>query len=93
MRLLGCLLHISRGSLTNGVHRTCELLVPVYDAQLRSVLASKVLAMDETHVQKDRPPNPWARRPDERNLNKPAGYFKRTILWSTTWSPAVIRAK
>lgn len=26
--------HISRGSLTNWVHRTCDLLLPVYEAQL-----------------------------------------------------------
>jgi hypothetical protein len=49
--------HISRGSLTNWVHRTCDLLVPVYEAQLQSVLASKVLAMDETPIKAGRKKN------------------------------------
>ena len=52
--------HIGRGTLTNWVHRTCDLLVPVYEAQLRSVLSSRVLAMDETPIkvgrQKNKPP-------------------------------------
>jgi transposase len=51
--------HLSRGTLTNLVHRTAELLEPVYEAQLDSILASKVLAMDETPIKagrKHRPP-------------------------------------
>jgi len=52
--------HIGRGSLTNWVHRTCELLAPVYEAQLRSILASDVLAVDETPLKagrrKNKPP-------------------------------------
>ena len=49
--------HISRATLTNWVHRSCDLLVPVYEAQLRSILASKVLAMDETPIKAGRKKN------------------------------------
>lgn len=59
-RMAACGVHIGRGSLTNWVHRTCDLLVPVYEAQLQSVLSSHVLAMDETPLKagrkKDKPP-------------------------------------
>ncbi len=39
---------LSRSTLTNYVHRAACLLKPIYDALLRSILRSKVLAMDET---------------------------------------------
>ena len=45
---------VSRGALTNWVHRAAELLRPVYDAQLRHILLSKVLAMDETPIRAGR---------------------------------------
>ena len=52
--------HISRGSLTNWVHRCAELLAPIDAAQLASILASSVLAMDETPLkvglEKGKPP-------------------------------------
>jgi transposase len=52
--------HISRGSLTNWVHRSAELLAPIHGAQLTSILASSVLAMDETPLKvglkKGKPP-------------------------------------
>lgn len=53
-RMNACGVHISRGTLTNWVHRTVELLVPVYEAQMKSILSSKVLAMDETPVKAGR---------------------------------------
>ena len=56
-RMAACGVHIGRGSLTNWVHRTCELLLPVYEAQLRSILASGVLAMDETPIKAGRKKN------------------------------------
>lgn len=56
-RMTACGVHISRGSLTNWVHRTCDLLLPVYEAQLRSVLSSEVLAMDETPIKAGRKKN------------------------------------
>jgi len=63
-------IHISRGSLTNWVHRTCDLLVPVYEAQLQSVLTSKVLAMDETPIKAGRKKN---KPPGKGQMN--TGYF------------------
>jgi transposase len=39
---------LSRTTLTYSVQRAIELLRPIYDAQLRHVLRSRVLAMDET---------------------------------------------
>jgi transposase len=39
---------LSRSTLTYYTQRTIELLRPIYDAQLRHVLQSRVLAMDET---------------------------------------------
>jgi len=51
--------HLARSTLTNLVHRTAELLEPVYEAQLRSILSGQVLAMDETPIKagrKQRPP-------------------------------------
>ena len=56
-RMTACGVNISRGSLTNWVHRTCDLLVPVYEAQLKSVLSSRVLAMDETPIKAGRKKN------------------------------------
>jgi transposase len=47
-------IQISRTSLTNGVHRGIELLRPIHDAQYRSVLQSRVLAMDETPIKAGR---------------------------------------
>ncbi len=41
---------LSRSTLTNYVHRAALLLRPIYDALLRSILQSKVLALDETPV-------------------------------------------
>jgi transposase len=59
-RMAACGVKIGRGTLTNWVHRCAELLTPIYQAQLASILESAVLAMDETSVKagrkKDRPP-------------------------------------
>jgi transposase len=58
-RLSAAGIHLSRATLTHLVHRSAELLEPVYEAQLRSIMASKVLAMDETPIKagrKERPP-------------------------------------
>ena len=68
-RMTACGVHISRGSLTNWVHRTCDLLVPVYEAQLQSVLSSRVLAMDETPIKAG------------RKKNKPPGKGQMSTAW------------
>jgi transposase len=41
---------VSRGTLTLWVHRTADLLTPIYHALLSSILQSQVLAMDETPI-------------------------------------------
>lgn len=58
-RLTAAGIHLNRATLTNLVHRTANLLEPIYAAQLRSIMTSKVLAMDETPIKagrKERPP-------------------------------------
>jgi transposase len=52
MRAAG--IDLSRTSLSNWVHRAIDLLAPIYQAQLRSVLLSQVLAMDETPIRAGR---------------------------------------
>jgi len=47
-------LTLSRSSLSNWVHRSIELLEPIYWAQLDSILHSQVLAMDETPIRAGR---------------------------------------
>lgn len=45
---------LSRATLTNWVKRAIELLRPIVEAQLRHVLQSKTLAMDETPIKAGR---------------------------------------
>jgi transposase len=45
---------LSRSTLTNYVQRSIELLRPIYDAQWRHILQSRVLAMDETPIKAGR---------------------------------------
>jgi hypothetical protein len=45
---------VSRAALTSWVHRTGELLGPIYQAQLASILQSQVIAMDETPIRAGR---------------------------------------
>jgi transposase len=49
-RLAAAGITVSRAALTSWVHRTGELLEPVYEAQLASILQSQVIAMDETPI-------------------------------------------
>lgn len=53
-RLAAAGITVSRAALTSWVHRTAELLEPVYAAQLASILESRVLAMDETPIRAGR---------------------------------------
>lgn len=53
-RLLAAGIKISRVTLTNYVHRTAQLLEPVYYALLSSILQSSVLTMDETPIKTGR---------------------------------------
>jgi transposase len=58
-RLAAAGITVSRASLTSWVHRTAELLEPIYAAQLASIVSGRVVAMDETPIragrQKGRP--------------------------------------
>ena len=53
-RLLQAGITLSRATLTNLGKRSIELLRPVVEAQLRNILQSKVLAMDETPIKAGR---------------------------------------
>jgi transposase len=53
-RLTDSGIQLSRGLLTNWVHRTVDLLEPIYYAQLSSILQSHVIAMDETPIKASR---------------------------------------
>lgn len=46
--------HVARSTLTGLIHRSADLLEPIYDAQLDSILRSAVLTMDETPIKADR---------------------------------------
>lgn len=58
-------IRLSRGTLTQGVQRAAELVEPIDDALLSSILQSQVLTMDETGVK--------AGRASKGKLHK--GYF------------------
>ena len=45
---------LARSTLTNLVHRSAELLAPIYEAQKESILTSRVLTMDETPIKASR---------------------------------------
>ncbi len=47
-------IEVARSTLTNLVKRSILLLSPIYDAQLRNILQSQVLAMDETPIKAGR---------------------------------------
>jgi transposase len=47
-------IQLSRATLTTWAHKAIDLLSPIFDAQRRSVLQSKVLAVDETPIKAGR---------------------------------------
>lgn len=49
--------HVSRANLTKLVHRSIELLEPIYNAVLSEVLLSDVIQMDETPIKASRKEN------------------------------------
>jgi transposase len=53
-RLVHAGIRLSRGTLTQWVQRAAELLEPIYQALLSSILQSQVLAMDETPIKAGR---------------------------------------
>jgi transposase len=46
--------HLSRATLTNWVHGTAELVMPIYEAQVASILEGSVVTMDETPIKAGR---------------------------------------
>lgn len=65
-RMIDSGIHISRATLTNWIQKGIELLKPIYQAQLKSILASKTLAMDEVPIKAGR---------------KSKGKMKQTYYW------------
>jgi transposase len=65
-RLQDAGIEVSRGWLTQLVHRTASLLEPIYVAQLASIRAGSVIAMDETPIKAGR---------------KSRGKMKTTYYW------------
>jgi len=53
-RLQQCGITLSRTTVMNWVNRSIDLLAPIVDAQMLSVLLSRVLAMDETPIKAGR---------------------------------------
>ena len=49
-RILSAGIQISRSSLTNFVHKSLDLLVPISDYVLESILSSRTIIMDETYA-------------------------------------------
>jgi len=53
-RMAAAGIHLARSTLTGLIHRTGDLLMPIYGAQVDSVVASRVLTMDETPIKAGR---------------------------------------
>jgi len=46
--------HLARSTLTGLIHRSADLLQPIYEAQLASVVSGRVVTMDETPIKAGR---------------------------------------
>jgi transposase len=68
-RLEAAGIRVSRSSLTQWVHRTADLLEPIHQAQLASILAGSVVAMDETPIRVGR------KRTEKGKGKMRSGYF------------------
>jgi transposase len=53
-RMAAAGVHLTRATLTNWVHRSGDLLEPIYDAQLASILSGDLVTMDETPIRAGR---------------------------------------
>ena len=65
-RMIDSGVHVSRASLLNWVQKGIELLRPIYQANLRSIIKSQILAMDEVPIKAGR---------------KSKGKMKQTYFW------------
>ena len=53
-RMTAAGIHLARSTLTELVHRTGDLLQPIYEAQLESVVSGSLVTMDETPIKAGR---------------------------------------
>jgi len=53
-RMAAAGINVGRSTLTNLMHRTGDLLVPIFEAQLHSVVSGNVVTMDETPIKAGR---------------------------------------
>jgi transposase len=53
-RMAAAGINVARSTLTNLMHRTGDLLVPIFEAQLSSVVSGSVVTMDETPIKAGR---------------------------------------
>jgi transposase len=53
-RMAAAGINVARSTLTNLMHRTGDLLVPIFEAQLYSVVSGNVVTMDETPIKAGR---------------------------------------
>jgi transposase len=53
-RMAAAGVHLTRATLTHWVHRTADLLEPIYEAQLASILTGSMITMDETPIRAGR---------------------------------------
>jgi transposase len=53
-RMAAAGIHLARSTLTEMVHRTGDLLQPIYEAQLESVVSGSLVTMDETPIKAGR---------------------------------------
>jgi hypothetical protein len=93
-RLAAAGIHLGRSTLTHLVHRTAALLEPLYAAQLRSILSSEVLAMDETPIKAGRKKRPPPGRGEMKTAYFWPIYGDRDEIafpFATTRSGAVVR--
>ena len=65
-RMIDSGVHISRATLINWIQKGIELLRPIYQANLKSIINSKILAMDEVPIKAGR---------------KSKGKMKQTYFW------------
>ncbi len=65
-RMIDSGIHISRATLINWVQKGIELLKPIYQALLKSIVTSQILAMDEVPIKAGR---------------KSKGKMKQTYFW------------
>lgn len=75
-RLADAGITLSRVTLTNYALRSIELLRPIYEAQWRHILKSRVLAIDETPVKAGR-----KQKQKQKQKRKQHGQMKTTYFW------------